>query len=492
MLLVNSTPSTSTTTGALVIKGGLGVVGNINANALSVSTITSTVINATTGNITTVVSTDTTTGTLYATNLSTGNVAITGGYVTGLVNVYATTSAITNFSTGNAVITGGYINNLANISATYITGTNLNTGNAVITGGYINNLANVTATNATLNNISSGNIYATGTTFGTWSTANVGYYSNITNVTTNSTFYPVLVDKSTGNAALETTNTITFNPNSGNLTVGNVIGNVYATSITTSANIIANNFVGNLFADTITGIHGNITLTPNSNSSVIVNTTSAILLPIGSTSERPSGVPGYVRYNSDTLQVEYYSNGTWIPLTSSVTDQTITGDNTSTVFLLDHVTTNVGILVSINGTLQQPGVAYTVSGSQITFAEAPLSSDIIDVRFLSATLDINQNEITAANITVGTANTIVDTFWANTIRSAKYTISSTSPYDATMAEIMLIQHNNTVVINTYGVLNTGSNTLTYSANTAGGIVNLLANGTTSGNQLKVQKTYFYV
>ena len=50
--------------------------------------------------------------TLVATNFSTGNAVISGGYITGLSNIQATnisgtTGVITNFSTANAQITGG-------------------------------------------------------------------------------------------------------------------------------------------------------------------------------------------------------------------------------------------------------------------------------------------------------------------------------------------------------------------------------------------------
>ena len=41
------------------------------------------------------------------------------------------------------------------------------------------------------------------------------------------------------------------------------------------------------------------------------------------------------------------------------------------------------LLVSINGTSQNPDTAYSVSGTNITFTETPLTTDIIDVRFLA-------------------------------------------------------------------------------------------------------------
>jgi hypothetical protein len=53
------------------------------------------------------------------------------------------------------------------------------------------------------------------------------------------------------------------------------------------------------------------------------------------------------------------------------------------VFALNQNTTANAVIVSTNGTVQRPGVAYTVAGNVITFAEAPQISDIIDVRFIA-------------------------------------------------------------------------------------------------------------
>jgi hypothetical protein len=70
---------------------------------------------------------------------------------------------------------------------------------------------------------------------------------------------------------------------------------------------------------------------------------------------------------------------------------------------LDQDASQAGVLVSINGTLQQPGVAYTVVGDQITFAEIPLTTDVIDIRFLGALVNTSQlvDDLTVSgNVTV--------------------------------------------------------------------------------------------
>ena len=167
------------------------------------------------------------------TNFGTGNAQITGGTITGLTNLASTTSVATNFSSGNAVITGGYANGLANVTAatsyivnqnatngnvTTLVATNFSTANAVITGGYVNGVANVSATQATVTNFFSGNItgnFTQGSLNGTVPTANVSLYDSFTATTTNATFYPQLVDKTTGNGSGFTASTLTHNPSTG-------------------------------------------------------------------------------------------------------------------------------------------------------------------------------------------------------------------------------------------------------------------------------------
>jgi hypothetical protein len=218
-LRVNTTTtSTSTTSGALIVSGGLGVNGNIHAAAINATPIGNTT--PSTGAFTNLTGTDVGFTTLVATNFSTANARVTGGYAdnfsigantaapgtfttanattinagTGTIATVNTTTAnitdsktttgvVTNFSTGNAVITGGYASGLANITATtgnvgswYATTLNatnanisgavalssLNTANAVITGGYINGLANLTATTTQITNFSTANARVTG------------------------------------------------------------------------------------------------------------------------------------------------------------------------------------------------------------------------------------------------------------------------------------------------------------------------------------------
>jgi hypothetical protein len=93
---------------------------------------------------------------------------------------------------------------------------------------------------------------------------------------------------------------------------------------------------------------------------------------------------------------------------------------------------------------------------------------------------------------VGTANVIVDSFDASTYRGARYTVSSSNAYDSQLAEVHLTQMGTTAVVTVFGIVNTGANTVLFGANVNGTTVNLLAFGTTSANQLRIQRTYFGV
>ena len=83
-----------------------------------------------------------------------------------------------------------------------------------------------------------------------------------------------------------------------------------------------------------------------------------------------------------------------------ITDQQFNGDGTTTAFTLSNTATTASTIVSINGVLQIPTSAYSVSGVTLTFTEAPAAGDLIDVRALTTTT-------TVLNITNAPANAAV-------------------------------------------------------------------------------------
>ena len=95
---------------------------------------------------------------------------------------------------------------------------------------------------------------------------------------------------------------------------------------------------------------------------VVLNTTTALKLPIGTTAERPTGANGLVRYNSSLTTFEGYKNGAWGAIGGGATGggsddafyentQTITTNYTITTnknaMSAGPITINAGIIVTI-------------------------------------------------------------------------------------------------------------------------------------------------
>jgi len=156
----------------------------------------------------------------------------------------------------------------------------------------------------------------------------------------------------------------------------------YVDSTTANLTSIENLLVSNTTITTSLA-QGNITLAPTGNSDVIIDTVSGLVLPVGNTAQRPSpAAQGTVRFNSDSDRIEIYDGTGWEDVVANVTNQTLNGDGSTAVFTLNRDSTTASALIMINGVVQLPTTAYTVAGNQLTFTQAPVVSDVIDVRFL--------------------------------------------------------------------------------------------------------------
>lgn len=198
---------------------------------------------------------------------------------------------------------------------------------------------------------------------------------------------------------------------------------------------VGGNTVGNLTVTdtTVSTVNSgdDIIFAPDSGGIVSIDTTTSLLLPVGNTAQRPvSPAEGYLRFNSGTNSVEVYDGTEWDTLGSgfaSITSQTITGDGSTDTFTLDQTATAAGIIVSTNGVVQQPAVAYTVTGNQITFAEAPISSDTIDVRFTSAVTTVNSITNTSGSNTISVLdNGVADVSTVQSLQLPSYTVTQAS------------------------------------------------------------------
>jgi hypothetical protein len=149
-------------------------------------------------------------------------------------------------------------------------------------------------------------------------------------------------------------------------------------------------FLGNLLVQdtTISSINTNdsIILDPNGSGQLVIVGTNAVTIPSGTSVQRPAGTVGDIRVNTSTGNFEYYDGTEWnaiIPSVNVATLDTYSGDNSTTIFTLSESSTSIGTIVTLNGILQSPGNAYSVSGTTLTFTEAPKVTDDIEVRYIA-------------------------------------------------------------------------------------------------------------
>ena len=364
------------------------------------------------------------------------------------------------------------------------------------------------------------------------------------------------------NANLIVSNVLTVNGNitTGNLsTVGNItayrfygdgsqltnVGSVYSNANvaaylpTYSGNISAYNINANLITTSISafGSNASININPTGSGIVAINSNTALLLPVGTNSNYPpTPTSGMVRWNTSVGYLEVYTGIKWEAVgieggTTNVVSDVFTGDNSTTNFNLSQNNTTSGTLVSINGVIQLPTTSYTVSGNVLTLNEAPVSTDIIEVRqyvpsttvgtlssgnaslsmttvgnlatakFVNdglTTMTVDSTKIiqsvpivvSAPNISVNSTTAQIDTFSPTLYRTAKYIVSCANYGNNYFqsSEALVVHDGTNVVVTTYGVVSTSTQLFTLSANIYNSNVSLWAT-TGSTNNIKVSATY---
>ena len=281
-----------------------------------------------------------------------------------------------------------------------------------------------------------------------------------------------------------------------------------------------------------------------------------MIIPVGPSAARPSSqgandVAGMLRFNSTTNVMEYYDGSQWTVAGSSFTvisDRQFSGnsvgsygnvDGTNTVYTIQSNSTTASTLVSINGVIQFPVLAYSVSGTTLTFTEPPAPGDVIDVRVLTTTASVTQlasgsglnqfiadetgssiwsgtsttfkrvlvdpvgnlnfltgNEITytqtPVNVPSAAAPVLVDTFTQTAYSTAKYIISTKKDATAfeSMEALLITDQAGNAYVTTYAIVNNGTAIGTLSANVVSGNVRLYYTSTSLTNaNVKVMSTY---
>jgi len=379
--------------GNVTTVGYASAAGNVYGNNLLSNVLVSAGGNVIGGNILTgnIVSAG---GNITGGNILTGNIVSAGG------NVYANGFITANTSINGGVVTTGVVSALGNIQ----------TGNYFIGDGYY--ISNINPGNVSSNKISSGGSYANIATGDGNLVIAIGAGSDIV-----ATYYDQGVNFSTDVSA--TGNIFAYLDVSagGNVTGGNILTNGIVSAmgdINTSGNISAagNLAVGNtLFVDVATNTASFGSNVQTTGAVVAFNATNSILIPVGNTAQRP-GTPstGMLRYNSTISQTEVWNGAAWVAVGGSsytvIANEQFNGDGTTTTFTLSSTQTTDSCIVTINGIVQIPTTAYSVSGTTLTFTEAPMTGDTIDVREITTTTTVTAISNSSGNAIVSVSETV--------------------------------------------------------------------------------------
>jgi len=177
-------------------------------------------------------------------------------------------------------------------------------------------------------------------------------------------------------------------------------------------------------------------------SSLVVDSTDSVRLPVGTTAQRPASPSiGQYRFNSTSGTLEVYTGGEWnsgADFTTIAADA-FNGDASTVAFTLSVTGTTATTIVSLNGVVQIPTTAYAVSGTTLTFTEAPATGDVIDARVLTTTSTIvgiaDQDGDTQIQVEEGTDD---DTIRFDAAGTEMFTINSSGIAGASGARITAI------------------------------------------------------
>ena len=382
--------------------------------------------------------------------------------------VSATVTATGNVTGGNlvtsALVSAADVSASATITATgNITGGNLITS-ALMSSATISTSGEATLASATVSDLTSGRVVLAGTSGAIEDSSNLTFDGStlaVTGAATVSTTLGVtgnvtggniitggLVD-ATGSITAGTTVTATGNVTGGNLitsalvsaadvsasatitATGNITGGNLLTagvletaSITETASDVVINEAGAdvnfrvesdnnanmIFVDAGTDTVNIGTGTPTTDVSFKVGTTDSVMIATGNTAQRPSSpVVGMIRFSTTNDSLEQYSSvDGWevvgAPSFTVIASETFDGDNSTVAFTLSDSQTTASCIVSINGVVQLPTTAYGVSGTTLTFTEAPLSGDKIEVRKITTTTTLTNLTSTSGGAVVSTPN----------------------------------------------------------------------------------------
>ena len=399
----NINGTSATLTGSATIGTTLGVVGNINGTGITLTGSAGVSGNINTGGTLT----STATGSAVS---GQGQIYLNGATINRIDLAAAGTGApaFTTRSAGTKVVlypslTGATTDYAMGIDAATMWHSIPENGDSFKFKWYgaTTEVANLTGTGILT---VSGNIVAasgtasTNTTTGALVVAGGAGISGTLNVRTAANLGNVTFSNTTISSNLTNTG-LTINPNGTGTTIFNSGLNASKTVIQGTS---ANTFV-------VTGTQIGInTATPTTGATMHFATNDSIILPTGAIGDRP-GTPavGMFRFSTTSNVIEWYDGTAWTPASTNftiVTANTQTGNGSATSFTIPVANaTTAGTIVSINGVVQEPITAYSISGNVVTFTEAPAITDSIDFRVFVTT-----TQVTAVTDVAGTTGLFFD------------------------------------------------------------------------------------
>jgi hypothetical protein len=318
----------------------------------------------------------------------TGTITATGTVTGGNIATAGTVSAAGNITAGSGSFFIGNGSQLTDVTATSA-GFPITAGTSNIAAptanGNISVTVNGTANVAVFANTGAyvtGEISATGNISANYYFGNgsqlTGIITSVSNVTNGNSNIDIASPGSNITVAVDgVSNVAVFTP------VGISANNVSANNVSASGNVTGNIVLGTR------AVFGT-SLTPVTGATVTINATDSMLMPVGNTAQRPTGTTGMVRYNTTEDSLEVFNGTVWVSVGNFtvIVDDQFAGDDSTLVFTLSQAASTFSVIVSINGVVQIPTTAYTVTGTTLTFSEAPAAGDDIDVRILTTTTTV--------------------------------------------------------------------------------------------------------
>ena len=121
--------------------------------------------------------------------------------------------------------------------------------------------------------------------------------------------------------------------------------------------------------------NADFTLGTSGTGQYIFSSNTGVVVPTGTTAERPTAQEGVIRFNTQTAKYEVSEDGsTWSNLRTesvagAITKDIFTGDGSTTAFTMSEEPDNVkNVILYIDGVMQEPTQNYTMSGTTITTA----------------------------------------------------------------------------------------------------------------------------